>query len=860
MTSANLSEAFDYASKNPNSDFAKELQKALGSGVLDEEAKKYGIDTSVFKPKPQPQETGVVQGVAQAVAKPFLGFASQARDIARTAQGEQLQGQQEYDYGYLGKVKSFGQATPDMEGARAILRGAGAGAGVASNIGVGGAAKTVGTGILSRTAPKFIQLAGQGAMSGALAAGGQSVQDGQPVGDVVANTVSGALVGGVASPIIGGAASVAAKPITRAIDVASRPLETFKSDVLKNVNKALSIQGKKSIGQAVNVAPEKRFTAFETLYDLAPEIKVKDDLGQEVAFNPTEANFQQFGEALYKAKNNIWSKVDSALKQATQKGVEVDITPALDDINKLITDKGVPMDVKRQAQELSDEIASFVTEKGTAPIEALARFNTYLNKKITGQITGTSNNATREVEAITAKNLSQAVDDAIENLSGKEFAQLKDRYSSLKAIENDTVRRMQQELRMLDTGLADFMGQYGTADMISGVVALTQGNAAPLLRGVGTKVAANYLKSLRQPSKYLRDAFIQIDKFKKGEGIIPAVQELKKNTKLNRGSLSLNPEDWFEEVANSAEVGLKAKTKELQLDMAKEAARTMRNNGVSVEVPTSKNAVEILKQARDLARKKKVSDIIQAETPSDKMKPFLEPKKNELDLLKSLTPKQLERFNAGTKEEQKKALEYLKLKNDLETNDAIIAPKKKVADSLEQEAKGKTLEEFVKAQGTPVYHGTDKEFKIFDLSKVGSTQKLDKYGMFFTSDKNVAKTYSSLYPQKPKYNWTEQDKINANKAIIMEAIVKNDNPLTFKEVMDLAEKGKIKSKVKSEGFVRPSTYFDMNRDAIKEAMDITGKDVFEITKEGETFYMVNNPNKMFSKSQLTDIWNKANKK
>jgi len=161
----------------------------------------------------------------------------------------------------------------------------------------------------------------------------------------------------------------------------------------------------------------------------------------------------------------------------------------------------------------------------------------------------------------------------------------------------------------------------------------------------------------------------------------------RKGIRLNRGSLSLNPEDWFQEIANSAEVGLKAKTKELQLDMAKEAARTMRNNGVSVEVPNPKNAVEILKQAKELARKKKVSDIIQAETPSDKMKPFLEPKKNELDLLKSLTPKQLERFNAGTKEEQKKALEYLKLKNDLETNDAIIAPKKKVADSLEQEAK-----------------------------------------------------------------------------------------------------------------------------------------------------------------------------
>lgn len=548
---ANLREAYDYAKNNPNSDFAKELEKSLASGVLDDEAKKYGIDTTVFKPTPapkvaeQPKEQGIVQDIAQSVAKPVLGMVSQARDIGRVVQGEELQGQQEYDYGYLGKVKSFGPATPDVEGMKAVARGAGAGIGVASNAPMGGAAVTTGKSILARQLPKFFSLAKQGAGAGALASGGAALQEGEDIGTVASETAQGAVGGAVAAPVLGGATALAAKPITRAIDVVGKPMQTYKSDVLKNVNKALSIQGKKSIGQAVNVAPEKRFTAFETMYDLAPELKVRDELGQEVQFNPTEANFQQFGEALYKAKNNIWSKVDSSLKKATANGVEVDVTPALDDINRLITDQGVPMDVKKQAQELSDEIASFVTERGTAPIEALARFNSYLNKKITGQITGTSNNATREVEAITAKNLSQAVDDAIEGLEGKEFAQLKDQYSSLKAIENDTVRRMQQELRMLDTGLADFMNQYGTADMISGVVALTQGNAAPLLRGVGTKVAANYMKSLRQPSKYLQDAFKQIDKFKKGEGVIPAVQELKKNTKLNRGFVSTNPEDYF---------------------------------------------------------------------------------------------------------------------------------------------------------------------------------------------------------------------------------------------------------------------------------------------------------------------------
>lgn len=48
---ANLKEAFQYAAQNPTSDFAKKLEALAGSGSLDQEAKKYGIDLTPFKPK-----------------------------------------------------------------------------------------------------------------------------------------------------------------------------------------------------------------------------------------------------------------------------------------------------------------------------------------------------------------------------------------------------------------------------------------------------------------------------------------------------------------------------------------------------------------------------------------------------------------------------------------------------------------------------------------------------------------------------------------------------------------------------------------------------------------------------------------
>ena len=48
---ANLREAFEYASQNPQSDFANNLRELAKSGAIDQEAKKFGIDLTPFKPK-----------------------------------------------------------------------------------------------------------------------------------------------------------------------------------------------------------------------------------------------------------------------------------------------------------------------------------------------------------------------------------------------------------------------------------------------------------------------------------------------------------------------------------------------------------------------------------------------------------------------------------------------------------------------------------------------------------------------------------------------------------------------------------------------------------------------------------------
>jgi hypothetical protein len=71
---ANLREAFEYASQNPDSDFAKNLEQLASSGALNEEAKKYNIDLSLFQPKTETSTMTQKQSVGDTGLKGIADF------------------------------------------------------------------------------------------------------------------------------------------------------------------------------------------------------------------------------------------------------------------------------------------------------------------------------------------------------------------------------------------------------------------------------------------------------------------------------------------------------------------------------------------------------------------------------------------------------------------------------------------------------------------------------------------------------------------------------------------------------------------------------------------------------------------
>ena len=170
-------------------------------------------------------------------------------------------------------------------------------------------------------------------------------------------------------------------------------------------------------------------------------------------------------------------------------------------------------------------------------------------------------------------------------------------------------------------------------------------------------------------------------------------------------------------------------------------------------------------------------------------------------------------------------------------------------------AKGMTEDEFVKSQGDTVFHGTNAKFDTFDFSKKGSAQGFNEPGIFFTSKAGSAKTYNPDFVLKPRYKMSDAEKTLNDNVAVKEVVIKQSDfkPLMI-ELQNAYEKGTIKTKpitqIGGEGFVRPTSYFDNNRKAIKELIKNTEIKGLRFTSEGETIYMAADNSVIKTTSQL----------
>lgn len=168
---------------------------------------------------------------------------------------------------------------------------------------------------------------------------------------------------------------------------------------------------------------------------------------------------------------------------------------------------------------------------------------------------------------------------------------------------------------------------------------------------------------------------------------------------------------------------------------------------------------------------------------------------------------------------------------------------KSVNNIIQEAKKYKSAEEFIKARGETLYHGTPEKFDNFSLEQVGKSTDSGMFGngIYFTDDLKEATTYSK-----------RGNKVGEVKEVIL----------------DLKKPYIIKTKADIPKIDVPNETIEQMRVADKEysrlfteKLQKEGYDgVIDMMSPGSKQYVVFNPSQIKTKSQLIDIWNKANNK
>lgn len=183
-----------------------------------------------------------------------------------------------------------------------------------------------------------------------------------------------------------------------------------------------------------------------------------------------------------------------------------------------------------------------------------------------------------------------------------------------------------------------------------------------------------------------------------------------------------------------------------------------------------------------------------------------------------------------------------------ESNKAAKSVVKPEEPLIAEARKYKSAEEFVKTQGKPIYHGTNADFKVFDKKKIGSAtdEGLFGSGFYFGNTESFARIAPGGRGAKN----------------IMEVYPSSDVKLfdiakvkSKQEMADLLDMSELALTQDSNGIVRPVR--DQSGQFTSHLKSL-GYDGVVVRRGGDSVEtVIFEPDKIKTKAQLTDIWNKA---
>lgn len=288
--------------------------------------------------------------------------------------------------------------------------------------------------------------------------------------------------------------------------IGSMARSSYWPDLSSSVSKALGSQGKKSAGVALKDTAQQ-ISGLQVLKQRAPKLSVTLDDGSKGIFDPKEASYSTTLQAWKEARNQVFEEYSSLSAKAGEKA-----TVNLKEVRDMI-EAGLDapvLDIEKNAvRSILQSFDNVFDDVGNVDIKKAERFVKSLNENtVQGLYTGTSDAASSKVNAGTARLIRDVLDDAIEEATGSQYQALRSDYAALKSLENDLVRKFQQNMRSIGGGLAEYTGAFASGDLVGSALSL---DPAQFAKGATVGAFALLKRRLSNPERFLRRSFDLVD-------------------------------------------------------------------------------------------------------------------------------------------------------------------------------------------------------------------------------------------------------------------------------------------------------------------------------------------------------------
>lgn len=217
-----------------------------------------------------------------------------------------------------------------------------------------------------------------------------------------------------------------------------------------------------------------------------------------------------FAEGVEEARKNVFKEYSALSKDATSKGLTVNIEPVIKDLEQMKSSKAVKAfgrQTVKHVDDLIDQVKAF--QSGTpSEIEDAIRL---LNQDVKGFYSGRNvglNESSAGITDTVARYLRATLDDTIEKATGQEYQALKNRYGALRSIEKDVTGAAIRDATSSGLKLADFSDMFSISKGVYAVSKLDPAGAAAAAAMYSTK---RWLKKAADPNKKVRKLFKNLD-------------------------------------------------------------------------------------------------------------------------------------------------------------------------------------------------------------------------------------------------------------------------------------------------------------------------------------------------------------